>query len=169
MAYARHLMPQIGALEPGLWFCTAFGGHGLNTTAIGGQGDRRGDRRRKRPLPPVRAVRPRLERRGLAGRAAQVTYWALQAADRCASAGSLRGTGKGKAGRHAFRGQHRLVRRCSARPVVFGPALALLFVGLTPCRPRTSGRWRTALVRLRPGDRCAPCRPTLVAAGAHRR
>ena len=37
MAYARHLMPQIGQLGEGLWYCTAFGGHGLNTTAIGGQ------------------------------------------------------------------------------------------------------------------------------------
>ena len=44
MAYARHLMPQIGKLEDGLWFCTAFGGHGLNTTAIGGQRGGRGDR-----------------------------------------------------------------------------------------------------------------------------
>src|SRR3546814_11610359 len=25
MAYARHLMPQIGQLRPGVWFCTAFG------------------------------------------------------------------------------------------------------------------------------------------------
>ena len=37
MAYARHLMPQIGRLRDGLWYCTAFGGHGLNTTAIGGR------------------------------------------------------------------------------------------------------------------------------------
>ncbi len=37
MAYARHLMPQIGRLREGLWYCTAFGGHGLNTTAIGGR------------------------------------------------------------------------------------------------------------------------------------
>ncbi len=36
MAYARHRMPQIGALAPGVWHATAFGGHGLNTTAIGG-------------------------------------------------------------------------------------------------------------------------------------
>ncbi|MEO6984587.1 MAG: FAD-binding oxidoreductase [Paralcaligenes sp.] len=36
MAYARHLMPQIGKLEEGLWYCTSFGGHGMNTTAIGG-------------------------------------------------------------------------------------------------------------------------------------
>ncbi|HWT98361.1 MAG TPA: FAD-binding oxidoreductase [Terriglobales bacterium] len=37
MSYARHLMPQIGRLTPGIWYCTAFGGHGMNTTAIGGK------------------------------------------------------------------------------------------------------------------------------------
>lgn len=36
MSYARHLMPQIGQLQPGVWHCLGFGGHGLNTTAIGG-------------------------------------------------------------------------------------------------------------------------------------
>lgn len=36
MAYARHRMPQIGSLSPGVWHCLGFGGHGLNTTAIGG-------------------------------------------------------------------------------------------------------------------------------------
>lgn len=33
MSYARHQMPQVGQLSPGLWYATAFGGHGLNTTA----------------------------------------------------------------------------------------------------------------------------------------
>ncbi|CAN7645882.1 FAD-dependent oxidoreductase [Bosea sp. LjRoot9] len=37
MSYARHLMPQIGRLGPGVWHCMGFGGHGLNTTAIGGR------------------------------------------------------------------------------------------------------------------------------------
>lgn len=37
MSYARHLMPQIGQLDHATWYCTAFGGHGLNTTAIGGK------------------------------------------------------------------------------------------------------------------------------------
>ena len=37
MSYARHLMPQIGRLQPHVWYCTAFGGHGMNTTAIGGK------------------------------------------------------------------------------------------------------------------------------------
>lgn len=37
MGYARHLMPQIGLLQPNVWHITAFGGHGLNTTAIAGK------------------------------------------------------------------------------------------------------------------------------------
>ncbi|MCB1360624.1 MAG: FAD-binding oxidoreductase [Rhodobacteraceae bacterium] len=37
MAYARHRMPQIGLLQPDVWHVTGFGGHGLNTTAIGGR------------------------------------------------------------------------------------------------------------------------------------
>ncbi len=37
MSYARHLMPQIGQLQDGVWYCMGFGGHGLNTTAIGGR------------------------------------------------------------------------------------------------------------------------------------
>lgn len=37
MAYARHMMPQIGRLAPDVWYCTAFGGHGMNTTSIGGR------------------------------------------------------------------------------------------------------------------------------------
>jgi len=37
MSYARHQMPQIGRMDVGLWHCTAFGGHGMNTTAIGGR------------------------------------------------------------------------------------------------------------------------------------
>lgn len=37
MSYARHRMPQIGQLLSGLWYCTAFGGHGMSTTAIGGR------------------------------------------------------------------------------------------------------------------------------------
>lgn len=81
MSYARHLMPQIGEIEPGVWHCTAFGGHGLNTTAIGGkvvaeailgQSDRY---KLFRPFGLAWAG-------GLAGLAvAQLTYWKLQAQD----------------------------------------------------------------------------------------
>ena len=36
MSYAVHRMPQIGQLAPGVWLAGAFGGHGLNTTAMAG-------------------------------------------------------------------------------------------------------------------------------------
>jgi gamma-glutamylputrescine oxidase len=32
-----HRMPQIGELEPGVWLASAFGGHGINTTAMAGE------------------------------------------------------------------------------------------------------------------------------------
>ncbi len=37
MGYATHKMPLIGRDPDGQWFATAFGGHGLNTTAMAGQ------------------------------------------------------------------------------------------------------------------------------------
>ena len=81
MAYARHLMPQIGVMAPGVWHCTAFGGHGLNTTAIGGKVVaeailNRSDRINLfRPFGLAWAGGPA----GLL--AAQLTYWKLQAQD----------------------------------------------------------------------------------------
>lgn len=36
MGYALHKMPLIGRDKEGQWFATAFGGHGLNTTAMAG-------------------------------------------------------------------------------------------------------------------------------------
>lgn len=37
MAYAVHAMPQVGPVKPGVWLAAAFGGHGLNTSAIAGE------------------------------------------------------------------------------------------------------------------------------------
>lgn len=83
MSYARHKMPQVLRLEEGLWACTAFGGHGLNTTAAAalaltramlGQGDE-----------GLRLLAPfGLDwTGGPVGRAAaQATYWWLQWRDR---------------------------------------------------------------------------------------
>ncbi|MEM9732670.1 MAG: FAD-binding oxidoreductase [Pseudomonadota bacterium] len=82
MGYPRHKMPLIGEVKPGLWLNTGFGGHGLNTTAMGGalvgaaiaHGDEHW--RAFAPYAPVWTG-------GLAGRiAAQTTYWAMQAKDR---------------------------------------------------------------------------------------
>jgi glycine/D-amino acid oxidase-like deaminating enzyme len=75
------MMPQIGRLQPGVWYCTAFGGHGLNTTAIGGRVIAEaimGETDRYKLFAPFG-----LAWNGwLAGRAAaQLTYWAYQAAD----------------------------------------------------------------------------------------
>lgn len=37
LCYAPHKMPQIGQLEPGYWYNTGFGGHGLCSTTVGGE------------------------------------------------------------------------------------------------------------------------------------
>ena len=42
MGYAPHMMPQVGPLEPGLWICSAFGGHGVAQTAAGADAVARG-------------------------------------------------------------------------------------------------------------------------------
>jgi glycine/D-amino acid oxidase-like deaminating enzyme len=81
MSYAKHLMPQIGKLGEGLWHCTAFGGHGMNTTAIGGKVIAEGitgasDRYR------LYAPFGLDWNGGPFGRVAvQLTYWSLQAQD----------------------------------------------------------------------------------------
>lgn len=81
MSYARHLMPQIGRLEEGLWYCTAFGGHGMNTTAIGGRVIAEailGTSDRYRRFAPFGLD----WNGGIFGQAAvQATYWSLQLMD----------------------------------------------------------------------------------------
>ena len=82
MGYARHMMPQIGRLPGGAWYCTAFGGHGLNTTAAGGQliaaAIAHGDDRYRLFAPFGLSWNG-----GVLGRpAAQLTYWAGALRDR---------------------------------------------------------------------------------------
>lgn len=81
MGYARHLMPQIGQMEPNVWHATAFGGHGLNTTAacgkvlaeaILGETDR---------IQMFKAFGLDWAGGPLGLAAAQLTYWKLQAQD----------------------------------------------------------------------------------------
>lgn len=75
MGYACHKMPVVMPLAPGLWSCTGFGGHGLNTTLMAGdlvaaaiaEGDDR--YRLLEAFGPIPL--PRLG--GLIG--AQLTYW----------------------------------------------------------------------------------------------
>jgi len=81
MSYARHLMPQIGRLQPGVWYSTGFGGHGMNTTAIGGKIVAEaitGESDRIRLFAPFGL----LSTFGPLGRAAvQLAYWSMQAQD----------------------------------------------------------------------------------------
>lgn len=81
MSYARHRMPQIGKLASGLWHCTAFGGHGMNSTAIGGRVVAEGilgQTDRYRSFAPFGLDWTG----GIAGMAAvQLTYWQYQAMD----------------------------------------------------------------------------------------
>ena len=37
MSYARHAMPQLGALADGLWHAVGFGGHGVAPTTVAGE------------------------------------------------------------------------------------------------------------------------------------
>ena len=82
MGYARHKMPLIGGDGQGQWWATAFGGHGMNTTAMAGllisraiaAGD--DEYRRFQPFAPVWAGGP-------FGRfVVQASYWLMQARDR---------------------------------------------------------------------------------------
>jgi gamma-glutamylputrescine oxidase len=81
MSYARHEMPQIGRVEPGLWFAQAFGGHGVAPTTVAGEvlasAIAEGDPtwQEYAPYGLVSALKPW----GFAG--AQATYWWMQAKD----------------------------------------------------------------------------------------
>jgi gamma-glutamylputrescine oxidase len=82
MGYARHKMPQIGEIGRDMWIASAFGGHGLNTTAMAGLVVARALAERD---DRYRLFRPYgLDRTyGLAGKiAAQLDYWRLAWADR---------------------------------------------------------------------------------------
>lgn len=37
LAYAPHKMPQLGQIEPGYWYATGFGGHGISPTTVAGE------------------------------------------------------------------------------------------------------------------------------------
>lgn len=82
MGYAIHKMPLIGRDADGQWFSTAYGGHGLNTTAMGGMLVALGiagindSWRRFSPFAP-RWAYGQLGRLGVQG-----SYWWMQARDR---------------------------------------------------------------------------------------
>ena len=82
MGYALHKMPLIGKDKEGQWFATAFGGHGMNTTAMAGLllaraiADGDDEYQRFVPFAPVWAG-------GQLGRiGVQSSYWWMQLRDR---------------------------------------------------------------------------------------
>jgi gamma-glutamylputrescine oxidase len=81
MSYARHQMPQVARLEPGLWLAQAFGGHGVGPTTHAGEvvaaAIAENDRRWQgfSEFGVVSALKPA----GYLG--AQLTYWWLQTRD----------------------------------------------------------------------------------------
>lgn len=81
MGYAPHKMPQVGEIEPGLWVCSAFGGHGLAQTAAGADAVTTGilgDASKWRLFAPFGTNWAG----GPVGRiATQLAYWHLQASD----------------------------------------------------------------------------------------
>jgi glycine/D-amino acid oxidase-like deaminating enzyme len=87
MGYAPHKMPQIEEVERDVWVASAFGGHGLNTTAMAGLVVSRAliDRDPSYGLFAPFGLRSTY---GLAGRiAAQLEYWRLGMKDRLEEAG----------------------------------------------------------------------------------
>ncbi len=90
MGYALHKMPLIGRDAEGQWFATAFGGHGMNTTAMAGGliaraiADGDDEYQRFSAFAPTWAG-------GQAGRiGVQASYWWMQFRDRLDERRSLR-------------------------------------------------------------------------------
>ena len=92
MGFTRHKMPLVREVEPGLWVNTGFGGHGLNTTTLGGElvaaalveGDRR--------FELLQPFAPRWVGGFLGQLAAQAIYWGRAAAEAWRAARQHRGT-----------------------------------------------------------------------------
>lgn len=82
MGYCLHKMPIIGELSPGIWSATAFGGHGINTTAMAGlliaSAIAAGDARWR----DFSAYRPQWAGGPLGKAGVQLSYWGMQIKDR---------------------------------------------------------------------------------------
>lgn len=90
MGYALHKMPLIGQIEDGVWYATAFGGHGLNTTAMAGlliaRAISAGDDEYRR----FSAFAPRWAGGPFGRLGVQSSYWMMQLRDRLDEAKSRR-------------------------------------------------------------------------------
>jgi len=86
MGYPRHKMPLIGQFWPkkhsNLWSCTGFGGHGLNTTAMGGRIIREAITRTSDRIDLFKDYKPVWTGGPIGRAAAQLSYWNMQRLDR---------------------------------------------------------------------------------------
>lgn len=91
MSYARHQMPQVGEIEPGLWVAQAFGGHGVAPTTFAGEllaaAIADGDARWK-ALACSYGVSSAMKPAGFV--AAQLSYWWAEAKDALKAASEAR-------------------------------------------------------------------------------
>ncbi len=85
MGFARHKMPVIGRLAPGLWVAAGFGGHGLNTTTMAGELLARGILEGDRDWEPFAAFGLPWVADGLGRLVAQGYYWFYGLRDRTLS------------------------------------------------------------------------------------
>ncbi len=82
MGYALHKMPQVGEIEPGLWACTAFGGHGVAQTAAGADAVAAGIAHERLTAGACsHRSAPRWAGGALGRLGTQLVYWKLQASD----------------------------------------------------------------------------------------
>lgn len=98
MGFARHKMPVIGRIAPGLWVAAGFGGHGLNTTTMAGELVARGLLEDDRGWEPFAAFGLPWVADGLGRLVAQGYYWAYGLRDRALSlwTGMRGGLAKGR-------------------------------------------------------------------------
>jgi gamma-glutamylputrescine oxidase len=131
MSYAVHKMPQIGELTPGVWLAGAFGGHGLNTTAMAGDLIARAIVERDDRWRLFSAYELVWAGGRIGPAAAQVAYWSMQVRDAVEERLSHR--------REAAR------RRAGARAVLPAePVLDGFPVAATPGPPTAELRFATA-------------------------
>jgi gamma-glutamylputrescine oxidase len=159
MSYAVHKMPQIGELSPGVWLAGAFGGHGLNTTAMAGELIARAIVERDDRWRLFSAYELVWAGGKIGPAAGQVLYWSMQVRDAVEERLSHRrdggtGPGCGGGGAHLRRAVDRRARGAPGRgrARTAGAGRGGVFRGRRTCR---AGRRRRERAPGRGG--CAAC------------
>jgi gamma-glutamylputrescine oxidase len=121
MSYAVHKMPQIGELSPGVWLAGAFGGHGLNTTAMAGDLIARAIIERDDRWRLFSAYELVWAGGKIGPAAAQVFYWSMQ----------LRDAIEERISHRRENARRRAEVKTAAEPIAAGPPTAELMLPVT--------------------------------------